>query len=81
MEKASRFEYYVDNAGEWRWRLIAANGRIIADSSEGYDSRANCRRAIKLVIKVVTGGAAMVPATLVYRGDGSAARIIPRGKK
>ena len=25
-----------ESAGEWRWRLKAVNGRIIADSAEGY---------------------------------------------
>lgn len=28
---------------EWRWRLRASNGRIVADSGEGYSSRAKCR--------------------------------------
>ena len=29
--------YYYQNAkGEWRWRLQAANGRIVADSGESY---------------------------------------------
>lgn len=32
-----RFEVYQDAAGEWRWRLRStANGRIMADSAEGY---------------------------------------------
>jgi uncharacterized protein YegP (UPF0339 family) len=25
-----------DKKGEWRWRLKATNGRILADSGEGY---------------------------------------------
>lgn len=29
----------------WRWRLVARNGRIIADSAEGYSTRSNLRRA------------------------------------
>ena len=29
------YYYYKDNKGEWRWRLKASNGRIIADSGEG----------------------------------------------
>ena len=32
------FEVYIDDGGEWRWRLLARNGRIIADSAEGYSS-------------------------------------------
>jgi uncharacterized protein YegP (UPF0339 family) len=39
-----RFE--IDKSGsEYRWRLRAANGEIVA-SGEGYTSKANCQRAI-----------------------------------
>jgi hypothetical protein len=31
---------------EWRWRLRAKNGKIIADGGEGYSSKAKVRRAI-----------------------------------
>ncbi len=33
-----RFEVYEDAAEEWRWRLRADNGELIADSGEGYAS-------------------------------------------
>jgi uncharacterized protein YegP (UPF0339 family) len=36
-------------AGEWRWQLKAANGKIVADSGEGYDSLSNVRRAAENV--------------------------------
>jgi uncharacterized protein YegP (UPF0339 family) len=42
------FEIYP-SADRWWWRLRAANGRIIADGSEGYDSRRNVLRAIATV--------------------------------
>lgn len=29
-------KFYKDLAGEWRWHVVGANGRIMADSSEGY---------------------------------------------
>lgn len=29
----------------WRWRLKAANGRIVATSGEAYVSKANAQRA------------------------------------
>lgn len=35
---------------EWRWRLLAKNGKIIADSSEGYKRRSH---AIKMVHKIL----------------------------
>lgn len=31
----------------WRWRLVAGNGRIVADSAEGYASKANLTRAVR----------------------------------
>ncbi|UUY01582.1 DUF1508 domain-containing protein [Svornostia abyssi] len=40
-----KFEIYRDAASEWRWRLKAANGRIVGDSGEGYASQSNARRA------------------------------------
>ena len=37
------YKIYQDTARQWRWRLIAANGRIIADSAESYrDLRRTC---------------------------------------
>lgn len=43
------FDIYKDRADEWRWRLVAGNGRIIADSGEGYSSESNARRAVENV--------------------------------
>lgn len=37
-----KFEAYQDAAGEWRWRLKAKNGRVVADSAEGYKTRTRC---------------------------------------
>jgi uncharacterized protein YegP (UPF0339 family) len=44
-----KFDIYSDSAGEYRWRLVAPNGKIIADSGEGYDSRSNAKRAAENV--------------------------------
>jgi uncharacterized protein YegP (UPF0339 family) len=37
-----RFVIWKDADGQWRWTLRARNGRIVADSSEGYRSRRAC---------------------------------------
>ena len=42
-------EVYQDEAGEYRWRRIAPNNRIIADSGEGYVDRNNAREAAERV--------------------------------
>ena len=35
-------EFYQGLDGDWRWRVRAANGNILADSSEGYTNRLDC---------------------------------------
>lgn len=40
------FEVYKDAAGEWRWRLSTTNGKILADSGEGYRRRGAAVKAI-----------------------------------
>ena len=43
------FVIYIDHMRQYRWRLRAANGLIIADSGEGYSTHAACRQGIDLV--------------------------------
>jgi uncharacterized protein YegP (UPF0339 family) len=43
------YNLYKDTAGQWRWRLYAANNKIIANSGEGYFNKADCLSAIALV--------------------------------
>ena len=45
-----KFEMYVDKAGEFRFRLKATNGQVIA-TSEGYVSKKNCENGIESVKK------------------------------
>lgn len=46
MKKFAEFEVYQDKRKEWRWRLRYRNGRIVADSGEGYSSRRKCVYAV-----------------------------------
>ena len=48
--KHPKFEVYVDKAGEYRFRLKAKNGEIIA-VSEGYKAKASCLNGIESVKK------------------------------
>lgn len=41
------YEMY-QQAGQWRWRLKAANHEILA-SGEAYTTKANCEKVIKLL--------------------------------
>ena len=49
-EKHPKFEVYTDKAGEYRFRLKATNGQVIA-VSEGYKAVASCLNGIESVKK------------------------------
>jgi uncharacterized protein YegP (UPF0339 family)/large-conductance mechanosensitive channel len=44
-----KFQVYKDNAGKFRFHLSARNGEIIADSSEGYETKDACFNGINVV--------------------------------
>jgi uncharacterized protein YegP (UPF0339 family) len=46
-ESDGTFELFEDRGGEWRWRLRHRNGKVIADSGEGYSTRSALTRALK----------------------------------
>jgi len=47
-------EVYRDRRKEWRWRLLAANGRKVTDSAEGYKNRGHAFRMVLRVTEAVT---------------------------
>lgn len=49
-EKCPKFEVYVDKAGEYRFRLKATNGQIIA-AGEGYKAKKSCLNGIESIRK------------------------------
>ena len=49
-EKHPKFEVYEDKGGEFRFRLKATNGQVIA-VSEGYKAKASCLNGIESVKK------------------------------
>jgi hypothetical protein len=58
-----QFEITKDSAGEYRWRLRAPNGQIIAVSGEGFKQKDGCKNGIasvkenapKAIIQDLTG--------------------------
>ena len=48
--KHPKFEVYTDKAGEYRFRLKAKNGQIIA-VGEGYKAKASCLNGIESIKK------------------------------
>lgn len=49
-EKNPKFEVYQDKAGEYRFRLTATNGQVIA-TGEGYKAKASCLNGVESVKK------------------------------
>ncbi len=49
-EKNPKFEVYQDKKGEFRFRLKAKNGQIIA-TGEGYKAKASCKNGIESIKK------------------------------
>ena len=49
-KKHPKFELYTDKSGEFRFRLKAKNGQIIA-TSESYKTKASCENGIESVKK------------------------------
>lgn len=50
---AAKFEIYEDSRGEWRFRLKAGNGEIVA-TGEGYSNRAAAIRGTEAVKRAAT---------------------------
>lgn len=51
-DKRAHFERYRDSRGDWRWRLVAGNGEIIANG-EGYASKFNVTRSIHTFVDTI----------------------------
>lgn len=59
VEKHPKFEVYKDKAGEFRFRLKATNGQIIA-TGEGYKALTGCMGGIESVKKNAADAAVVV---------------------
>lgn len=46
-----KIKIYKDRSGQWRWRMLARNGKIIADGSESYVKKTAVIRAVNRVIE------------------------------
>lgn len=46
MLEAHRVRIFKDSANEWRWTASDSNGEPVADSDEGYDSKAYTEQAV-----------------------------------
>lgn len=51
-EISMKFIIYKDKNGEWRWKIKAANGKIIADSAEGYKNKEDAINMINAIVEI-----------------------------
>ena len=58
--RTAKVQIYRDANREWRWRLRAANGRIVADSGEGYRGRAAAYEATHRLKTILAGDVPVV---------------------
>jgi uncharacterized protein YegP (UPF0339 family) len=42
-----QFEIYQDDRGEWRWRKVSADGKVVGESDRSYARRSGAREAAK----------------------------------
>lgn len=50
--KTARFVVFQDKKKQWRWHLVSANGRVIAQG-EGHTRKADAERAYRALIRTV----------------------------
>jgi uncharacterized protein YegP (UPF0339 family) len=51
-----KFEIYQDAAKEYRWRLKAANGKILATAGQGYKAKADCKAGVERIMENLASG-------------------------
>ena len=49
-QSCPKWEMYIDKAGEYRFRLYAANGNCVVHS-QGYTAKASCKNGIESIIR------------------------------
>jgi uncharacterized protein YegP (UPF0339 family) len=75
---AAKFEIFIDRKKQYRFRLKANNGEVIA-ASEAYDTKAACLKGIKAIQKNAPAAAVIDPEEAAKK----AAKAVPakRGAK
>lgn len=48
-KRKGRVVFFKSKNG-WRWRVIAANGNVLANSGQGYSRKCDCVRALDIVM-------------------------------
>lgn len=74
-----RFEIYLSTKdSQYRWHLKAKNGRLIADSGEGYTRMHDCQRAVQRVRDLCKEIGKGKIAVAIFAKPGEKAKALPR---
>jgi len=49
-----RYEVFEDASGQWRWRLVAGNGEVVAQS-EAYTRKQDAERGVRDAVSAAKG--------------------------
>jgi uncharacterized protein YegP (UPF0339 family) len=49
VDRDYRFQVYRDADNQHRWRFVASNGKIVADSGEGYKTKRALNRSMTIL--------------------------------
>jgi uncharacterized protein YegP (UPF0339 family) len=55
-------DFYQDKTGDYRWRVVAANNQIGADSSEGYKNLADAHYGAGIALAILADAAGKIMA-------------------
>jgi uncharacterized protein YegP (UPF0339 family) len=50
-----KHEIYKDKKNQWRWRITASNGNIIAASCEGYKNKVDAEKNLRYITSLRIG--------------------------
>ncbi len=43
MNLQETLSFYIDTAGQWRWRVVDEGNKVVAGAESGYDAKADCQ--------------------------------------
>ncbi len=66
-DTVAQYQFFRNMAGERRWRLRANNGRIIADSDDGYKKKSDWLHGVGLVKELAKDADVKEQAELICR--------------
>ena len=62
--RSYKFEIYKDKNNQYRFRIVASNGRIVGDSGESYRTKYFCLKNIKRLKEMISN------AEIIDNGEG-----------